>query len=273
MKPLFASVKHWLTLSFILGVLTMMHLGAFHEVIDPAGALVPIAAVQDDTVFTSGDDMRVPIDLPFILGVAGLLEATAALRAQVSSPSLRRVSNLDIEPFGTGLAFSDLHAVDIHTDNAVPVRGDEAVNFNINSNPAAATSQYGLIIFGDGAQAPVSGDMISVRGTLALAAVLGEWASSNITFDQDLPIGNYDVVGMRVVEATGVAARLNFVGGAWRPGTPIANSVTEPDAHMLRHGKSGIWGTFHTNTPPTVDVLAAAGAITPVIILDLIARG
>lgn len=268
-----ASVKNWPIL-LIVGVTIMtMHLGAFHENIDPAGALVPIAAVQDDTVFTSGDDMRVPLDLPFILGSAALLEATAPLRAQISSPSLRRVSNLDIEPFNVGLAFNDLHAIDMHTDVAVPVRGDEAINFNINSDPGVATDQYGLIIFGDGAQAPVAGDMISVRGVLALAAVLGEWVSSNITFDQDLPIGNYDVVGMRVIESTGVAARLNFVGGAWRPGVPIASAVTEPDASMMRHGKSGIWGTFHTNTPPTVDVLAAAGAITPVIILDLIARG
>lgn len=251
----------------------MFHLGAFHESIDPAGVLVPIAAVQDDTVFTSGDDMRVPNDLPFIIGSAALLEATAPLRAQISSPSLRRVSNLDIAPFNTGLAFSDLHAVDIHPDVAIPVRADEALNFNINSNPAAATSQYGIVLFGDGPQAPVSGDIITVRAAMSVTAVLGQWVNGNITFDQDLPVGNYDVVGMRIEEATTVAGRLGFVGAAWRPGVPAATSPTEPDVHGMRHGKAGIFGTFHTNTPPTIDILAAAGAITPVVYLDLIARG
>lgn len=251
----------------------MFHLGAFHESIDPAGVLVPIAAVQDDTVFTSGDDMRVPNDLPFIIGVSALLEATAPLRAQISSPSLRRVSNLDIAPFNTGIVHTDLHALDIHPEIAVPVRADEAINFNINSNPAAATSQYGLIMFADGAQPMVQGDIITVRATMSVNAVLGSWVNGNLAFDQDLPVGNYDVVGMRVEEATTVAGRLSFVGGAWRPGVPAATGVTEPDPHKTRQGHMGIWGTFHTNTPPTVDILAAAGAITPVVYLDLIARG
>ena len=250
-----------------------MHLGAFHESIDPAGVLVPITAVQDDTVFTSGDDMRVPLDLPFILGSTALLEATAPLRAQISSPSLRRVSNLDIAPFGTGLVHADLHAINIHPMVAIPVRADEAINMNINSNPAGVTSQYGLILFGDGAQQPVAGDMITVRATMSVTAILGSWVNGNLTFDQDLPVGNYDVVGLRVEEATTVAGRLSFVGGAWRPGVPAAGGVTARGVDSMRMGKAGILGSFHTNTPPTIDILAAVGAITPVVYLDLIARG
>ena len=251
----------------------MHHLAAFHEVVDPAGVLVPIAAVQDDTVFTSGDDLRVPNDLPFIIGSSALLEATAPLRAQISSPSLRRVSNLDISPFGTGLVFSAPHAIELHPYSPVPVRADEAVNFNINSNPAAATSQYGFVMFADGAQQPVQGDIITVRATMSLVAVLGSWTNGNMTFDQDLPVGNYDVVGMRVVEATTVAARLSFVGAAWRAGVPAVSAETSVDPAYTRKGEMGIWGTFNTNTPPTVDILAAEGAITPVVYLDLIARG
>ena len=250
-----------------------MHLGAFHETIDPAGSLVPITAVQDDTVFTSGDDMRVPVDLPFILGATALLEATVPLRAQVSSPSLRRVSNLDIAPFSTGLVHGNLLAVTIHPGIAIPVRADEAINMNINSDPAAATDQYGLILFGDGAQQSVVGDILTVRANMSVTAVLGSWVNGNLTFDQDLPVGNYDVVGMRVEEPTTVAGRLSFVGGAWRPGVPAVGGVTSNDLDVMRMGRAGILGTFHTNTPPTIDILAAAGAITPVVYLDLIARG
>ena len=250
-----------------------MHLGAFHETIDQAGALVPITAVQDDTVFTSGDDMRVPIDLPFIVGSSALIDGLAPLRAQISSPSLRRVSNLDIAPYSTGIAHADLSTVNFHTDKPIPVRADEAVNMNLQATPTVTMDQYGLIQFGDGAQQPVTGDMLSVRSVMSVNAVLGQWVNGNITFDQDLPVGNYDVVGIRVEEATTVAGRLSFVGGAWRPGVPAATSVTAHDLKMMRMGRSGILGTFHTNTPPTIDILAAAGAITPVVYLDLIARG
>ena len=251
----------------------MQHLGAFYESIDPAAALVNLAAVADDQLTTTGDDLRVPNDLPFLIGESALLEATAPLQAQVSSPSLRRVANIDIEPFGTGLAFSDLHSVAYHPMMAVPLVGDESLNFKINSNPGAATSQYGLVWLGDGVQQPVTGEIVTVRITAAVTNVLGSWESGPLTFGQDLPVGNYDVVGMRVVEATSVAARLVFKGGIWRPGVAVANSVTEPDMHDLRYGASGILGSFHTNNPPALEVLGAAGAVTPVVYLDLIPRG
>lgn len=251
----------------------MQHLAAFHESIDPAGALVNIAAVNDDTVFTSGDDLRVPLDLPFLIGEAAALEATAALQARVESPSLRRIANLDVSPFDTGLVIDSGQKVAMHPMNPVPLRGDEAVNFLINSNPVAATSQYGLVWFGDGPQTPVTGDIFTVRATMSLTAVLGAWTNGGITFAQDLPVGNYDVVGMRVIEATTVAARLNFVGGAWRPGVAALGTDEGIDNYFARYGRMGLLGTFHTNTPPTIDILAAAGAITPVVYIDLIARG
>lgn len=251
----------------------MHHLAAFHESIDPAGVLVPINAVIDDSVFVSGDDIRTPIDLPWILGAGALLEATAPLQAQISSPTLRRMANQDIEPFGTGLVFTDLTAFHLHPENPVAVTPDEPINFSINSNPAAATSQYGLVYFGDGPQAPVTGDIFTVRATASVTNVLGTWVGANLAFGQDLPIGNYDVVGMRCVEATSVACRLVFKGGIWRPGVPCANAVTEPDVMKTRTGRMGVWGTYHTNTPPSIEILGAAGAVTPVIYLDLISRG
>jgi len=251
----------------------MQHLGAFYSLIDPAAALVNLAAVADDQLTTNGNDLRVPNALPFLIGESALLEATAPLQAQVSAPSLRRVANVDIEPFGTGLVHTDLHAIAYHPYMAVPLQGDESLNFKINSNPAAATSQYGLVWLGDGVQSPVTGDIVTVRVDAAVTNVLGSWETGLLTFGQDLPVGNYDVVGLRVVEATSVAARLVFKGGVWRPGVAVANAVTEPDQQNMRYGQSGILGTFHTNNPPALEVLGAAGAVTPVVYLDLIPRG
>lgn len=250
----------------------MFHLGAFHESIDPAGVLVPITAVQDQVVTTQGDDMRVPKDLPFFLGAAAAIEATAPLQVQVTSPSLRRFTNIDVNPFSTGLVVGNGHQVMYAPYTPPMLVGDESLNFQINSNPVAATDQYGLVWFGDGPMAPVNGEIYTVRATMSVTGVVGTWVNGNITFEQDLPYGDYDVVGMRCVEATTVAARLVFVGGAYRPGTIGNSAVTAQDVDNLRMGRSGVWGTFNTNTPPTCDILAAAGAITPTLYLDLIAR-
>ncbi len=251
----------------------MHHLAAYAESIDPGAALVPITAVNDDSVFTAGDDIRVPVQLPFLIGEAALISATTPDQAQVQSPSLRQVANIDVEPCSTGLVFDDPAEVAMHPKSPVPLRGDESMEFYVNSDPAGAEMHYGLIWFGDGAQQEVHGDIFSVRATAAVTGVADAWVNGGLVFAQDLPVGNYDVVGMRVRAAGLVAARLNFIGGAWRPGCPGAVAIDDKIDRQFRYGGMGIWGTFHTNTPPSIEVLAAAAGISVVVILDLIARG
>jgi hypothetical protein len=251
----------------------MQHLAAFAESIDPGGALVNIAAVNDDSVFTSGDDIRVPVELPYLAGEAALISATTPIQAQFQSPSLRQVANIDVEPAALGLVFGDPAELALHMDSPIRLRGDESLNFLVNTNPAAAEVHYGLAWFTDGPVQPVTGDIFSVRATMSVTGVANAWVSGGLTFAQDLPVGNYDVVGMRVRAAGLVAARLNFVGGAFRPGVPGAVAIDDVIGMQFRYGKAGVLGRFHTNTPPQIEVLAAAAAITPVVILDLIQRG
>jgi hypothetical protein len=246
------------------------HLAAFAESIDPAGALVNITAVQDDSVFTSGDDIRVPTALPFLAGAAALISATLPVQAQIQSPSLRQVANIDIEPVDTGLLFSDPAGFAMQGGSPIPLAGDEALNALVNSNPAGAELHYALVWFSDGPLQPVSGPIFSVRATMSVTGIADEWVNGNLTFGTDLPVGNYNVVGMRFRATGAVAARLNFVGGAWRPGVVGVEAIDDSVGMPFRYGKMGVWGQFHTNTPPTVDVLAAAAAITPVVMLDLI---
>lgn len=248
------------------------HLAAFAESIDPAGALVNIAGVTDDSILVSGDDIRVPTELPFLLGEAALISATSPVQAQLQSPSLRQIANIDIDPAALGLVFGDPAELSWHGQSPVPLRGDEALNFLANTNPASAEIHYGLVWFGDGPVQPVNGDIYSIRATASITAVATSWVSGELTFGQDLPVGNYDVVGLRVREAGMVAARLNFKGGAFRPGVPGAVAMDDKISEMFRHGRAGVFGTFHTNTPPAIEIIAAAGAINPVVILDVIPR-
>lgn len=251
----------------------MQHLAAYHENIDAAGALVELTAVNDPAIFTLGDDVRIPSDVPFMIGVAACIEATLATRVQVTSPSLKRLASIDVSPFDTGLVIDSGHKVNMFPMSPVALKGGEALNLLHQNNPAAATDQYGLVWLSDGPQPPVAGDIFTIRAEMSVTAVLGSWVNGGLTFDTDLPVGVYDVVGMRCVEPTTVAARLVFPGGAFRPGVQGLGTEGTDDNEHHRMGKSGVWGQFETNTPPTVDILAAAGAITPVVYLDVIARG
>lgn len=247
----------------------MFHLSAFGESIAPNSSLINAAAISDDTVFTSGDDLRVPADLPFLIGEAALVDASGHVEAQLQSPSLRRIANHNIAPVDNGLLWGDPLAQNMHPESPTPLQGDEAVNFLVDNTEAVAALHYCLVWFGDGPQNPVTGPIYTIRATGSLTAIADEWVNGSLTFGIDLPVGQYNIVGMRAEIAGGVAARLNFVGGAWRPGVPAVVNEDDNTSPIFRMGRLGVFGQFHTNTPPTIDVLAAAGAVTPVIYLDI----
>lgn len=233
----------------------MFHLAAWYESLDPAGVLTPIDAVVDQSVFTSGNDIRVPTQMPNIVGQAALADDASAAAAQIQSPSLRAMVNLDIEPVVGAAVFGSPPEVLFHPLAPISVVADEPVNFALNSDPAAAEDHYGLVWFGDGPQQPVPGNIFSVRATSAVTLSAGVWVNGTLTFSQTLPLGRYTIVGMRCRGTNLVAARLVFVGGAFRPGTPAVNALADLDPPVFRYGRHGTFGVFHSNTPPTVDCL------------------
>ncbi len=233
----------------------MFHLAAWYENLDPGGVLTPIAAVVDQSVFTSGNDIRVPTQMPNIVGQACLVNDASAAAAQIQSPSLRAMVNLDIEPLVAAAVFGSPPEGLFHPLAPISVVADEPVNFAIESDPAAIQHHYGLIWFGDGPQQPVPGNIFSVRATSALTLGQGVWINGTLSFSQTLPLGRYTIVGMRARGANLVAARLVFVGGAFRPGVPAVNALGDEDPMVFRYGRHGTFGVFHSNTPPTVDAL------------------
>jgi len=250
----------------------MQHLAAWYESIDPAGALVPIAAVNDQAVFASGDDIRVPAALPYVIGQAVLGNDSSLARGQIQSPSLRSFANLDVEPVVAAAVFGSPPEAVFHPLSPIPVSGDEAVNVYVNSDPASAAAHYGLVWFGDGPQQSVPGEIFSIRATAAASLAAGTWANSALTFGSSLPVGTYQIVGMRARSANMVAARLVFVGQPWRPGVPAVNAIGDEDHAMFRYGRSGVFGEFHTNTPPTVDCLGVTDT-SQTFIFDLVRTG
>jgi len=250
----------------------MNHLAAYYQLFNPDGVLVNVDAVQDTSVFTSGKDIRVPLPLPTIIGEVAMTGAANLIGSQVQSPSLRTIANIDVEPVVDSILFGDPPEAMMHPMNPIPVTGDEAVNFAINSDDGGNRSHYGFIWFADGAQATVNGEIYSITATANATLVHGVWVNSNLTFNQVLPVGNYQVVGMRARGTNLVAARLVFVGGTWRPGVPAVNSIADLDAKHFRYGRMGVLGEFHTNTPPTLDCIGATDT-AQTITLDVIRVG
>lgn len=246
----------------------MFHLAGWRQSIDPANALTAINAIREEMLFTTAQDLRVPTALPFLIGAAALINDASGSRAQIQSPSLRNLTNLDVEPIVLAAVFGTPPENLFHPDSPVPLVPDEALNFAVLSDPAAAAEHIGLVWLADGPQQPVVGHMFSVRATGTAQQTVSTWVNGSLTFSQTLPAGRYAVVGMRARSADAVGLRLLFQEQTARPGVPVVNAIGDLDPYWFRYGRSGIFGEFAHTNPPTFDVFGGVAA-AQTIILDL----
>ena len=247
----------------------MFHLAAYYASAITTGGLTKIAAVADQALRTDGNDLVVPAGVSNLVGEAALSAATTVVQGQVSSPSLRQLANQDVLPIVAGVVFGSNPAVQAHFNLPRALKANESLNFAVDDTDAAAAAKYGLVWLADGALPQVTGNVFSVRATGAATLAAGSWVNTALTFDSTLPAGTYNVVGMRAVGTNLVAARLSFVGGAFRPGVPAVNAAGDREFRYARYGAMGSFGIFDVNQPPTMDCLGVTDT-TQVVELDLI---
>lgn len=247
----------------------MLHLVAFSESLDQGAAASNIAAVPDDTLYAVNDVIRVPTELPNLAGAAFIGNVSTFTSAQLLAPSLRARANYDIS--GVNVAASPVNPInfDCLAQNPIPLAGDESLTCVTNTDAASAVDLSVIVLLSDGPTQAVTGNQFTVRCTAAVNQADQVWTNGNLTFTQDLPTGDYDVVGLRVEAADGVAARLVFPGGKWRPGVPLVDSASEPGLMKARYGGLGVMGRFNSNNPPSIDVLGGT-ATAQTVFLDVI---
>ncbi len=251
----------------------MQALIAYYESIDPLGALVNITGVPDTMLNVSGDNITIPEALPNIIGETCLIDDASAAAARIQSPSLRIISNLDVEPIVSPVVlFGSPPEGLMHPLNPTPVVPDEFLEFLCNSLPGLVKRHYGLVWLSDGPQPPVNGNIYTLRATGAIVQTVASWTPGNMIFGQDLPVGRYQVVGLRVRSADGIAARLLFHGAAWRPGVPVVNDIFDLDSRWFRYGRMGVLGEFDHNLPPQLEMLGGT-ATSQFIFMDIIKVG
>lgn len=249
-----------------------MHVAAYRSNADLGGAAVALNAVVDQAINTEDTFLRVPTALPALIGEAFYTGVTTAFTgATVQSPSLRQLANQAISLAGLISDDSKNFRIQWHPGNPRALRPGEGVEFVADVDSAAAIELHGVVWLADGAVSPVSGNIFTTRATATITAVQTGWTAGVLTFDERLPIANYDVVGMSVLATDGTLGRLIFPGLPWRPGVVVNEDETTDDNMMFRMGRAGVFGTFDLNQPPQLEVFGGADT-AQVVYLDLIQR-
>jgi hypothetical protein len=246
---------------------------AYSESLTTTTAWQKIAAVADQHIKVAGDSVYISGYNRYIGAIAVL--GTGALGGRLVSPSIRRFAPCEISPVSTVLISTDPVEHDINLNRMITLDIDEQLEMEVIGASGGAEVVGAAVWLADAEISPVKGSIFTVRGSIVLAGAAGAWEYSALTLTEDLPVGSYDVVGMDLVAANGVAARLVPVGANHRPGVPVRQTVDAviPN-NIFRHGKMGVFATFPHNNIPGIEVFsntAIAGA-TYQVLLDLIKR-
>jgi len=239
----------------------------WHESIDASAALTKINALADPHIRVEANNIIVP-SLNQLCMVYGL--GVGLIRAQLDSPSLRRLLLYDISPVEATAepTFAIVGKLHMRQNSPYPLDVNEPLSCAVLHGGLQWTTV--LVWLSDGALTPITGDFLTVRATGATTLTAYEWSNVAITFDQTLPAGRYAVVGFRYQSSGAIAARLVFPGYAWRPGVIGCDLDSEPVDITFRYGNLGIFGEFEHNTPPTVDCLSRSADTSQIFQFDLL---
>lgn len=235
---------------------------------ETAAALTLTLALADQHVRVEGDNIIVPGWAPNLMGYYAWGQHLT--KAQLVSPSLRTLANLDIKPLDkadvptTNPPFHDLF------DMPIPLEPSEALTFLMAEEEAAGEGAC-FAWLGTAITPMPTGRMFTVRAEETISGiVIDVWNNKSLTFEQTLPAGRYACVGARA-QSTGLRAfRFCPVGEFARPGAIgfATDGLIAPP--RFRYGKAGVWFEFEHDQPPTVDLMTASEDTDIKIWMDLI---
>jgi len=251
-----------------------------------------IAAMEEDVGTTANTELDAVPDqvLPiannrYILDVDTFLWAVASLgatiqRARFSAPTFRKVVLPQLVPLiGAVVPPTNPNIADFRTTPILLPRRQELAVEHTSGVAMGTERHYSVWFLGASLSPAPRGPVYTLRATGATTLVQGTWVSVPLTWDDNLPPGEYDIIGGHVQSATGVAWRLLLANWGlsgqhveMRPGGLCVTALTNRAPDMQYMGGLGHWGTFSNTTLPRLEVLANAGDTAQVLQLQIVPR-
>jgi hypothetical protein len=248
----------------------MFTICAFSEEVALSTTGEKLTAVPDDHLSTENDNIFVP-ELNKLMGAYAVGEDID--NPYLASPSLRRMANYDIVPFETDALPAFEPDIPIFPLGKIALVEDEQLTAYADNNNAAAKQESIIVFLSDDDIVQVSGNIYTIKATATAPATSYAWDSADLTLTQELPVGDYQLVGAMCVQANTIAFRFIFIGGAWRPGHIAQSSHAKKAPEGARYGRLGVWGTFHHNKIPRIEFFGDGTGGAAEVYLDLIKIG
>jgi len=255
----------------------MMHLVAFDASDAANAALTQLNAVASEfdgvqnNGIVIGFGPSVPSPLNLIIGATAY--SAHLQRAQFRAPSLMSPDYPLITPVCVARPTSAIHQIwaDWRNGPLVVKVGESLLAYE--QHITSTERVYIAALLADKVPTPIAAPFRTVQLTGSTTLVADTWSNCLMTFTDQLPFGNYDVVGARVEGATPVFFRLAVPGLGYRPGGPCLIDAVSDDVgveRLFRFGNYGTWFTFNSMQQMTLELLATAADTAQTLYLDIV---
>lgn len=244
----------------------MFHLALYAgSIAQNADVIVPAVSDQILTIQDQGFLPQHDMDLLFAAALG-----TTMVHAYLDSPSNGVVTDPFIRPVNLGATFPSSGYVADYRQNPFRVKGIESLTAFAQQGAVGAEVETVVVGLRSESRLPPPGNIFTLRGTSVTAAVANQWSDLSVTWRNNLPAGEYAVVGMEIVGAAAIAGRLILNNQTWRPGCVAGSGVGIQTPQMFRKGGLGLWGHFRSTDMPRVQAYATAATAVWTVYLDFV---
>jgi hypothetical protein len=252
------------------------HLAAYFDTIAATGVSQFVKPVTDMYLPSTTQGFLLPTAMRVVAAYASSPEVggSGLYRARVNAPSLLRVALPYIRPISHSLPENTdpnvmnliAHPLALPASENVAIEAVGTAGAGATPNPVCA-----LLWFCDSLTPAPVGETYVLRFTATSTPTFpGAWSPvGTMNFDQSLPAGVYTAVGLEHWSPNAIAARMVFPGMFTRPGTlsmgggaGFQNSSNKRGERMFYEGGVGVFGSFNSFAPPSLEALTVASDTT-----------
>lgn len=215
---------------------------------------------------------KILLPKPMELRLATLM-GTGLASARIQTPLLIQTASNQLRPFTVGTTFGTNPNTADFLMNGVKLRQGENIDVQTTNTDAGAQVHTAVLQLGDYNYSVPAGQRIKIRATGATALTAGAWTRVPLTYDDNLPAGEFAIVGMEVFSATGIIGRLDTPGVALRPGVPCVTSLANRAFWAQYEPMFGELGRFTNTSLPALEIFATAADTSQQVWLDIVRLG
>ena len=145
------------------------------------------------------------------------------------------------------------------TRNPFLMRGLEEFQPQVD-NGGATEFEYVVMGLRESFEPVPSGEIWTMRGTSTTSTNANEWTTISITWSDELPAGNWALVGGVAQSSTAIAYRWVIEGQDLRPGGVAITALGNRTADVFYNGGLGVLGRFPAWNPPRIQMLESSAS-------------